>query len=141
MSIHAFFECLAVGLQKTPLGILGLASAILVHKWAEGLTLGLIYRKENYRKSIRTAMILIQALVNVAGLIVGTIIIDQGNFVMAFFMSISAGTFLYISLVEVLSEQINDMNKKKAVAMLSANVFLTLLVLLEKTQEQLASDE
>lgn len=48
-------------------------------------------------------MILIQALVNVAGLVVGTIIIDQGNFVMAFFMSISAGTFLYISLAEVLA--------------------------------------
>jgi len=90
-------------LQKTPLGILGLASAIVVHKWAEGLTLGLIYRKENYSKPIRTVMILVQALVNVAGLVVGTIIIDQGNFVMAFFMSISAGTFLYISLAEVLS--------------------------------------
>jgi len=48
-------------------------------------------------------MILIQALVNVSGLLVGTIIMDQGNFVMAFFMSISAGTFLYISLIEVLS--------------------------------------
>lgn len=52
-------------------------------------------------------MILVQALINVAGLVVGTIIIDQGNFVMAFFMSISAGTFLYISLAEVLPEQIN----------------------------------
>lgn len=58
-------------------------------------------------------MILIQAVINVAGLVVGTIIIDQGNFVMAFFMSISAGTFLYISLAEVLPEQINEMNKKK----------------------------
>jgi zinc transporter 1/2/3 len=98
MSIHAFFECLAVGLQKTPLGILGLASAIIVHKWAEGLTLGLIYRKENYSRLVRTMMIFVQAIINVAGLCVGTIIIDQGSFVMAFFMSISAGTFLYISL-------------------------------------------
>jgi len=79
-------------------------------------------------------MILIQALVNVSGLLVGTIIMDQGNFVMAFFMSISAGTFLYISLVEVLSEQINEMNKKKGCAMILANVFLSLLVLFEKIQ-------
>jgi zinc transporter ZupT len=86
-------------------------------------------------------MILIQALVNVAGLVVGTIIIDQGSFVMAFFMSISAGTFLYISLAEVLSEQINEMNKKKAFAMVSANIFLTLLVLFEKAQEQIANDD
>lgn len=45
MSIHAFFECMAVGMQKTTLGVIGLASAILVHKWAEGLTLGLIYQR------------------------------------------------------------------------------------------------
>ncbi len=79
-------------------------------------------------------MILIQAVINVAGLVVGTIIIDQGNFVMAFFMSISAGTFLYISLAEVLPEQINEMNKKKAIAMVIANLFLTVLILFEKIQ-------
>ena len=95
-----------MGLQKTPIGVFGLASAIIVHKWAEGLTLGLIYRKEKYGKGITNIMIIIQAFVNVAGLAVGTIIIDQGSFVMAFFMSISAGTFLYISLAEVLIEQI-----------------------------------
>jgi zinc transporter ZupT len=86
-------------------------------------------------------MILIQAVINVSGLVVGTIIIDQGSFVMAFFMSISAGTFLYISLAEVLSEQITEMNRKKAVAMVVANLFLTLLVLFEKVQEKLANDE
>lgn len=73
-------------------------------------------------------MILVQAIINVAGLIVGTIIIDQGSFVMAFFMSISAGTFLYISLAEVLPEQIAEMNKKKAFAMIGANIFLTVLI-------------
>jgi zinc transporter ZupT len=43
-------------------------------------------------------MIVIQGLINVLGLITGSLLINQGNFVMAFFMSISAGTFLYISL-------------------------------------------
>ena len=45
MSIHAFFETLAVGLQGSVMNVLGLATAILVHKWAEGLTLGLLYKK------------------------------------------------------------------------------------------------
>ena len=85
-------------------------------------------------------MVFVQAIINVFGLIVGTIIIDQGSFVMAFFMSISAGTFLYISLAEVLIEQINEMNKKKAFAMILANLFLTLLVLFEKQQEQKAEE-
>lgn len=43
---------------------------------------------------------------NVAGLITGSFLMGQGSFVMAFFMSMSAGTFLYISLAEVLQEQI-----------------------------------
>ena len=43
-------------------------------------------------------MVVVQGLVNVLGLISGTALIGQGHFVMAFFMSISAGTFLYISL-------------------------------------------
>ncbi len=81
-------------------------------------------------------MIFIQAIVNLAGLAVGTIIIDQGSFVMAFFMSISAGTFLYISLAEVLPEQIAEMNKRKAVAIVAANVFLTVLIIFEKIQER-----
>jgi hypothetical protein len=51
-------------------------------------------------------MIIIQGLVNVLGLVTGNLLIGQGHFVMAFFMSISAGTFLYISLGEVLLEQV-----------------------------------
>lgn len=81
-------------------------------------------------------MVIVQGLINVLGLIVGTIISGQGNFIMAFFMSISAGTFLYISLAEVLVEQMATMNKKKALAMILANTFLTLLIVFEKYQEK-----
>lgn len=34
MSIHAFFETLAVGLQSSVMSVFSLAAAILVHKWA-----------------------------------------------------------------------------------------------------------
>jgi len=44
-------------------------------------------------------MITLQGLVNVLGLLAGSFLMSQGNFVMAFFMSMSAGTFIYISLV------------------------------------------
>jgi zinc transporter ZupT len=47
-------------------------------------------------------MIILQGLINVIGLLTGTLLKGQGSFIMAFFMSMSAGTFLYISLVEVL---------------------------------------
>jgi hypothetical protein len=47
-------------------------------------------------------MIIIQGIVNILGLLTGSLLIGQGHFIIAFFMSISAGTFLYISLAEVL---------------------------------------
>ena len=81
-------------------------------------------------------MVIIQGFINVIGLIMGNIIMSQGNFIMALFMSISAGTFLYISLGEVLIEQIVTLNKKKVVAMILANLFLALLVIFEKKQEE-----
>ena len=82
-------------------------------------------------------MVVVQGIVNVLGLITGAIIMNQGIFFTAFFMSISAGTFLYISLGEVLIEQLVSMNKRKAIAMLVANVFIAFLVLFEKSQEQM----
>jgi hypothetical protein len=47
-------------------------------------------------------MVFIQGFINILGLFVGSILMGQGDFVMAFFMSMSAGTFFYISLGEVL---------------------------------------
>lgn len=86
-------------------------------------------------------MIIVQGLVNVLGLIVGTIILGQGNFLMAFFMSISAGTFLYISLCEVLVEQVVEMNKIKAFFMFLANFFMIFLIAFEKYSEELGEEE
>ena len=83
-------------------------------------------------------MIIFQALINVLGLVVGSILIGQGFFITAFFMSISAGTFLYISLAEVLLEQVQNMTKCKIFTMLLANVFLGLLVIFEETQAEAA---
>lgn len=93
---------MALGLQKSTIGVLSLASAILVHKWAEGLTLGLMYKKEGYGDRMAKTMVFIQGFINILGLLVGSILMGQGDFVMAFFMSMSAGTFFYISLGEVL---------------------------------------
>jgi len=81
------------------MSVIGLALAIVVHKWAEGLTLGLLYKNEGFQRKTIILMLLIQGFTNVLGLIVGSFLMGQGSFIMAFFMSMSAGTFLYISLV------------------------------------------
>ena len=115
------------------MSVLSLATAILVHKWAEGLTLGLLYKKEGFKQKTITFMIILQGLMNVLGLLTGSILMGQGIFVMAFFMSMSAGTFLYISLAEVLQEQLREFTKKKMVMILLANIFITGIVWWEKS--------
>lgn len=132
MGIHAFFETLALGLQKNTIGLLSLASAILVHKWAEGLTLGLMYKKEGYGGRVAMMMVIIQGCINIAGLIVGSMLMSQGNFIMAFFMSMSVGTFLYISLGEVLQEQLQHFTKTKLLMVLLANSFIAFIVWFER---------
>ena len=74
MSIHAFFECLAVGLQRSLAGTISLVIAIFVHKWAEGLTLGLMYEKDGYSRSTINMAILFQGAVNLLGLLVGSML-------------------------------------------------------------------
>jgi zinc transporter 1/2/3 len=76
MSIHAFFECLAVGLQQSLAGTASLAVAIFVHKWAEGLTLGLMYEKDGYSRRTASLAVLFQGLVNVVGLLVGCLLAE-----------------------------------------------------------------
>lgn len=79
-------------------------------------------------------MILIQAVINVAGLVVGTHHYWSRKLCYGIFHEyFSWNIFIHI-LAEVLPEQINEMNKKKAIAMVIANLFLTVLILFEKIQ-------
>ena len=80
-------------------------------------------------------MVIVQGLVNILGLGVGTFLAGQGNFVMAFFMSMSAGTFFYISLGEVLQEQFKQFGKAKLLMVLLANCFIAFIVWFEKSEE------
>ena len=118
---------------------MGLAIAILVHKWAEGLTLGLMYKKGGYSTRTIFLALLFQGGVNVGGFVIGCVLSGQGNLVMAIFMSMSAGTFFYISLGEVLPEQLENITRRKWVMMLVANVFIGAVVFFEQWQEHRSS--
>ena len=50
-------------------------------------------------------------------------------------MSIAAGTFLYISLGEILVEQLGNFTKPKALSIVIANTFIIFLVVFEKYTE------
>ncbi|KAL4501594.1 hypothetical protein ABPG72_018645 [Tetrahymena utriculariae] len=107
IGIHAVFEGLAIGIEQQTVKCLSITIAVVCHKWAEGLTLGLAFKKANVDLKMSTIMIAIQAVMNPIGIGIGWALSDQGNLVTGIFMSISAGTFVYIATLEVLVEEFN----------------------------------
>jgi len=45
MSVHASFAGLALGLQNEMTGFIGMFIAIIAHKWAESMTIGISFAK------------------------------------------------------------------------------------------------
>lgn len=82
-----------------------MSAAVVCHKWAEGLTLGLAFADANIPIKISTIMIAIQAVMNPVGIAIGWALSDSGSLTSGIFTSISAGTFLYIATIEVITEE------------------------------------
>lgn len=59
IGIHAVFEGLAIGIEQEPVKVLSIALAVVCHKWAEGLTLGLAFKKAGVDLTMSTIMIAI----------------------------------------------------------------------------------
>lgn len=133
IGIHAVFEGLAIGIEQEPIKVLSIALAVVCHKWAEGLTLGLAFKKAGVDLTMSTIMIAIQAIMNPIGVAIGWMLSDQGNLVTGIFMSISAGTFVYIATLEVLVEEFNVKRYKilKFIFFLIAIAFISSLWFLE----------
>ncbi len=89
-------------MQDNITGFLGTAVAIAFHKWADALSMGCHYRNKNVSKKISYSLIIGQAILNVLSIGLGWIISSSGEVVEAIFLSISAGTFLAISIIEML---------------------------------------
>lgn len=104
---HTLFEGIAIGVQNSITGFLGTAVAIAFHKWADALSMGCHYRTKNVPKKTSYALIVGQALLNVFAIGLGWMITSSGEVTEAVFLSISAGTFLAISTLEMLGEQLH----------------------------------
>ena len=71
IGIHAVFEGLSIGLAKDTGEVLALSAAVICHKWAEGLTLGLAFADADIPVKLSMIMITIQAIMNPIGIAVG----------------------------------------------------------------------
>lgn len=105
LSFHGLFEGIALGLQQDFKSSLSLALAIVAHKWAEALTLGLSCAKADTEKSRFFIMISIFSLFTPVGVALGMLLSSFPSWVTATFMSLSVGTFIYIGGAEIIVEE------------------------------------
>lgn len=105
---HTLFEGIAIGVQSSITSFLGTAIAIALHKWADALSMGIHYKTKKIPTKIAYVLVVVQALLNVIAIGIGWIISSSGPVVEAIFLSISAGTFLAISTLELLGEQLDS---------------------------------
>lgn len=114
MGVHAIFEGLALGLLTDFAGFLGFMMAIVFHKWAECMAVGISFLKNNVPKLNSIIALAIFAFLTPSGILAGIIFSDTKPKIKAILMGISAGTFLYIAIAEVLAEEFNS--KKNALS-------------------------
>ena len=113
LSIHGVFECLALGIQTNYKDTLFLFIALMIHKWAEAFALGVLFVKAKLSKKFYYLIITLFALIGPIGVAIGIILAETaGEFVEGIFLSISTGTFLYVSCSEVIIEEFSTPDKR-----------------------------
>ena len=86
-------------------GAINLTIAILLHKWAEALTLGISFAKGEVEKKHAYAMICIFGSASPLGIALGWAFSGYSELLSGIFMAIAAGTFIYISAAEIIVEE------------------------------------
>jgi len=133
LSIHGLFEGTALGVQKNLNETIFLGIAIISHKWAESLTLGMSFTKSNTDKNTFLKMILLFAIFTPIGIISGVLLVRTSELVQGTFLAISAGTFLYVSASEVIVEEfaITKYRYQKYFLYLCGGILVGILSILE----------
>lgn len=105
LSLHGLFEGTALGVMTKFRSVLFLSIAILAHKWAESFALGISFFLSGVDTVTFIKMITLFSLFTPVGIFVGIIFSGTSFIVQAVLLSISSGTFLYISASEVIIEE------------------------------------
>ncbi|KAM7150814.1 zinc transporter ZIP2 [Macrochelys suwanniensis] len=112
LSLHSLFEGLAVGVQQGEAGALQLCLAVLAHKGVIAFSLGLQLVQSGTQPRWRLLYLGIFALMSPSGMAVGIGLSlsggAAGGLTMALLEGVAAGTFLYITFLEILPHELSS---------------------------------
>ncbi|XP_026540475.1 zinc transporter ZIP1-like [Notechis scutatus] len=111
LSLHSAFEGLALGLQDTPSKVLRLAAAIVLHKCIIAASLGLLLLQSRLALPWLAAAVACFALMSPVGMGVGMAMPcgagPGGSLARSVLEGVAAGTFLYITFLEILPQELH----------------------------------
>jgi zinc transporter ZupT len=136
LSLHGFFEGMAMGFQGSVKDTLFLGVAILAHKWAEAFTLGISFTKAGTDKRTFLILILIFSLFTPFGIILGLIFPGNG-LLEGIVLGLSTGTFIYVAASEVIVEEfaVTKYKFQKFLFFLIGGIFVGILAMIERFTE------
>lgn len=105
LSLHGLFEGTALGVMTKLRSALFLSCAILAHKWAESFALGVSFFLSGVDTVTFLKMITLFATFTPIGIVIGIIFSGTSFVIQAVLLSISSGTFIYISASEIIIEE------------------------------------
>ena len=113
IGFHGLFAGISIGIGEKLNDTLIIIIAILAHKWAAALSLGVTFIKLFVPNKQFYILIIIFALITPVGTVIGLIVKQSSNeFVEAIFLSVSSGTFFYLSMSEILVEEFEKKENK-----------------------------
>lgn len=112
LSLHSVFEGLAIGLQNTDTKVLEICVAILVHKSIIVFSLSVKLVQSAVRPTWLAIYIIVFATMSPVGIGLGIGVseaqLQAGALVQAVLEGLAAGTFIYITFMEILPHELNS---------------------------------
>ncbi|KAF4083014.1 hypothetical protein AMELA_G00135180 [Ameiurus melas] len=112
LSLHSVFEGLAIGLQTTETKVLEICIAILIHKSIIVFSLSIKLIQSAIRPMWLTIYILVFSVMSPLGIAIGIGVseaqLQMGALVQAVLEGLAAGTFVYITFLEILPHELNS---------------------------------
>ena len=115
LSTHAIFEGIALGLTKDLAASINIMLALMIHKTAASMSLGISISK-NFADEDRSKGIMLLlsfAFATPIGIASGLLLADTNDMIEIIFSSFAGGTFIYIAASEVIVEEFSIPGRKK----------------------------
>jgi zinc transporter 1/2/3 len=133
LSVHSIFEGIALGLMSEYKSFINLMISILVHKFAESMSICIALTKSNMPFRQIFKFILLFSFATPLGTSIGILLGEAPPLVSIIFTSMAGGTFIYVSCSELIVEEFSLPGNRwwKLLAFIVGAVFIGLLLLLE----------